>query len=664
MYIDALDIAEKKLQQLQAKGLETVEDVAGYFPKKYLDFRQPIQIAALKENEVQATVGRILKKSLKGKIVRFGIKDVSGEWINVTFFGSDFLFKIFSEGDEVIIAGKVEVDNYGKHINNPVLFSKEIAKNCRIQPVYTKVPGMSADFLEKTITNALQLIPNEDYLEQEIVYDFNLVSSKKAFQLLHAPKDFNDVEKARHRIVFDKMFEYSLQMNLLNSKRDTGTKYKLTTFEYARKIIEDLPFQLTEGQSQALRSMSLKMMAGEKVDALVQGDVGCGKTLVAILMMAGIVEAGHQAILMAPTTVLAKQHYIETVSRMESLGVNIAFLSGETKKRERTKILKGIADGSIQVLVGTHSVISDELQYKSLGLMIVDEEHRFGVKVRDAIKRRTVNQIHQINMSATPIPRTLTMALYADALDVYTIKNLPNGRKKIITGLINDENRAWNGIVKEVEKGHQAYVVCPLIEESDSDLMNDVDSVDETYDKLMAALEGKGIQVGKVTGKMKPNEIAETLEAFSKNEIQVIVSTTIIEVGVNVPNSTIIVIKNAERFGLAQLHQLRGRVGRSALQSYCVLLSDKTDNQKLIAMCESTDGFYIAQKDMEIRGSGDWTGVKQSGSNPYIDLILADMDLYKKVQEVTKEIVENPIRLSKYHDLNILLDENGVLLEK
>lgn len=663
MYIDALGIPEAKLNQLIAKGFERVEDVAGFFPRKYYDFRKPVQIAELKDGEIQATVATIKKRQLSGKMVRFSLLDVSGEWLNVVFFGGDYLFKMFSEGDNVIAGGKVTIDDYGKSMGNPILFSKNIAKNSRIHPVYSKVQGMGDEYLEKCIETALQLIPIDDYLEPELIKTFNLVSSKKAYTLLHAPQTMEDVVRAKARIEFDQMFEYGLQMNILNSKRDMSSPYQLKTFEYSRQIIKELPFKLTEGQSTALRDMSLKMKSGKKVNALVQGDVGCGKTLVAILMMASMVEAGHQAVLMAPTNVLAKQHYHEVLERTKSLGIEVAFLSGETKKRERTQILKGLADGSIQMLIGTHAVVSEEIQYASLGLMIVDEEHRFGVRHRDAISQRSVKNMHQINMSATPIPRSLTMALYGDAMDVYTIKNLPSGRKKIITALLSDEQRAWKGILQQLDKGHQAYVVCPMIEDSDAEGMVDVESVEQVYKKIEAVLSTKGYRVAKITGKMKPTEVSEILEAFSRNEIQVVVSTTIIEVGVNVPNSTIIVIKNAERFGLAQLHQLRGRVGRNSLQSYCVLLSEKVDNQKLQAMVSSTDGFYIAEKDMEIRGSGDWTGTKQSGNNAYIELILGNLDKYMEIQKETAEIVKNPIRLSKYKSLNILV-ENGEVLSK
>lgn len=663
MYIDALGLPSAKIKQLEENGFETIEDVAGYFPKKYYDFRKPIQIAALRHKEIQACVATLKRKEKRGKVVVFSLRDVSGEWLNVSWFNASFLMGIFEVGEEVFVAGKVTVDGYGKSITNPMVFSKEIAKSCRIHPVYKKIQGMSIDYLEKSISAAIQLMPTSDYLEPQIIYDYGLISQKKAYQLLHSPQTMNDVKMAEMRITFDKMFNYALKMNMLNSVRYEKSHYKLTTFKYSKQIIEKLPFTLTDGQAEVLRELSVKMFNGIKIDALIQGDVGCGKTLVAILMMASMVEAGHQAVLMAPTNVLAKQHYLEIRERMKDLDVEIAFLSSETKKREKTKIMKGVADGSIQIVVGTHSVISDDLEYKSLGLMVVDEEHRFGVKQRDAIKMRSMRGLNQLNMSATPIPRSLTLALYGDSMESYTIKSLPNGRKQVKTGLLQDEQRAWNGIRQEVLKGHQAYVVCPLIEESDSAAMSNVESVDEVYEKLVKEFQGSDINVAKITGKMKPNEVEEIIEAFSRNEIQVVVSTTIIEVGVNVPNATIIVIKNAERFGLAQLHQLRGRVGRSSLQSYCVLVSEKKDNEKLIAMKQSTDGFFIAKRDLEIRGSGDWIGTKQSGSNPYVDIILANMGVYEKIQKLTKEIVRNPIRLSKYESLNILV-ENGVVLVK
>ncbi|MFY0516222.1 ATP-dependent DNA helicase RecG [Lysinibacillus sp. UGB7] len=660
MFIEALDIPKAKLKQLQNKGFETIEDLAGYFPKKYYDFRYPVPFNGLIAGETQATVGRLMKVKVGEKVVRFSLKNEFNQWLNVSFFRAGHMADRFDVGKEILVAGKVEADEYGLKMVSPLIFTHDIQENCRILPIYTKVPGMSNDYLEKCMVEALRIIPEKELLEPKIVQHFNLIPNHQAYQLLHNPMTLMDIENAKKRIEFNRMFEYGLKVQQQSKERMNQTNVHLKTFEYAAHIMNNLPFTLTQGQLETLRDLSLKMANGnQKVNALVQGDVGCGKTLIAILMLVTMVEAGYQSVLMAPTNVLAKQHFNELEERVADLGVNIAYLSGETKTRERKKILKGLADGEIQIVVGTHSVLSKDVEYQSLGLMVVDEQHRFGVKQRQMIQEKS-SFIHQIDMSATPIPRSLTMALYGDSMDVYTITSMPNGRKKIITGAINDEMRAWNGIRTEVSKGHQAYVICPLIEESDDESMENVESVDQVYDKLVEEMAGF-CKVGKITGKMKANEIAEILGAFSRNEIQILVSTTIVEVGVNVPNSTIIVIKNAERFGLAQLHQLRGRVGRSALQSYCVLLSEKWQGEKLQSMVLYSDGGEIAKKDVEIRGAGDWIGTKQSGGNPDLELVMQNVEKYREIQNFTREIVNDEIRFKRYSTL--MLDESELIAQ-
>lgn len=422
----------------------------------------------------------------------------------------------------------------------------------------------------------------------------------------------------------------------------------------SKQLINALPFELTEGQRGALRMISKKMKNNERVNALIQGDVGCGKTMVAIFSLLIAVENGYQGALMCPTSVLAKQHYEEITERFSSFGIKVAYLSGDLKVRERKKIIKAIKEGEVDIVVGTHAVLGKDVEFQSLALTIVDEEHRFGVKQRELLQLKASSGVHTISMSATPIPRSLAMTIHGDSIDVLNIKSLPKGRKPVETALITAEEDSYQRIYEEVQNGRQAYVVCPLVEESNSDILKNVESVDEAFAKAIKYFEPKGIKVGMATGKMKQQDIDAELEKFANKEYDIFISTTIIEVGVNVPNATVILIKNAERFGLAQLHQLRGRVGRGSYQSHCLLLSEKATDigrAKLETMCNTTDGFVIAEKDLELRGTGDFIGTSQSGQNKYVMLMLGNADLNESIRNEVKDILKNPIRTAFYKHL-------------
>ncbi|MFF2531409.1 ATP-dependent DNA helicase RecG [Brevibacillus sp. NPDC058079] len=657
MKLDALGIPNSKLNQFESKGISSVEELSRYFPRKYYDFRKITPIRNLKDGDIVAVVGKIVDvKTHDKKYVRAKVTDGSGGFLNITWFHLPYVYKWLTVGSTYIFCGKVQVDEiYKTKMTNPMYFGQEVEKYQRMIPVYSKIKGMADEYLLNSIQSALMMMSHQEPLEPKVLSSFGLMKSSKALKAIHQPQNESELEQAKERFIFEDLFEYSMQMYQHESASLLSSPFCLTRFTEVSEFMKKLPFELTEGQRTTLRSISAKAKVGQRVNALVQGDVGCGKTIVAILLMVVSAENGFQSALMAPTNVLAKQHYEDLTERLKGTPFKVAFLSGDTKARERKEILKGLKNGEIHMIVGTHAIIGKDVVIPKLALTIVDEEHRFGVVQRNQLRDKARQGVHHISMSATPIPRTLALAMWGDQVDVYTIKTLPKGRKPVRTVLLTDEMRCFNGIYQQIQKGHQAYVVCPLIEDSESEAMADIESVEKTFEKLTKHFgSNPEVKISMISGKMKQDDIVDQIQRFARNETNVLISTTIIEVGVNVPNSTMIVIKNAERFGLAQLHQLRGRVGRGNFESYCVLLSDREDNPKLQAMVETTDGFKIAERDLELRGTGDFIGTKQSGDNKYVMLMMANMDLYRRIKEEVSSIHKDPKRLSHYRYLNVL----------
>ncbi|WPS85339.1 ATP-dependent DNA helicase RecG (plasmid) [Brevibacillus halotolerans] len=658
MKLDALGIPKAKINQFESKGIGSVEELSRYFPRKYHDFRKVTPIRDLKDGDIVAVVGKIVEVTKHDKkFVRAKVSDGSGIFLYVTWFHMPYVYKWLRVGATYIFCGKAQVETKynSKRMTNPMYFSQEVEKYQRMIPVYSKIQGMADEYLLNSIQSSLMMMSHQEPLEPSLLSSFGLMKLSKALKTIHQPPNELNLEKAKERFVFESLFEYSMQLHQHELVSFPTSPFCLTKFTKVAEFIKKLPFELTEGQRTTLRSISSKAKLGQRVNALVQGDVGCGKTIVAILLMVVAAENGFQSALMAPTNVLAKQHYEDLAEKLKGTPFKVAFLSGETKAREKKEILKGLKSGDIHMVVGTHAIIGKDIVIPKLAVTIVDEEHRFGVAQRNRLRDKARHGVHHISMSATPIPRTLALAMWGDQVDIYTIKTLPAGRKPVRTVLLTDEGRCLNGIHQQIQKGHQAYVVCPLIEDSESEAMTDVDSVEKTFEKMRKHFEkDPKVKISMISGKMKPDEINHEIQRFARNETNVLISTTIIEVGVNIPNSTMIVIKNAERFGLAQLHQLRGRVGRGNFESFCVLLSVQEDNPKLRAMIETTDGFKIAERDLELRGTGDFIGTKQSGENKYVMLMVANMDLYRQIKEEVRTIHKDPKRLSYYQYLNVL----------
>jgi len=657
MDIETLGIPKAKVNQFRKKGMETIEQLAMNFPRKYYDFRKITPIREVEHGDIVAIIGEVQEIKTFEKMIQVKVKDDSGRHLFVSWFHQAYVVKLLKVGTPYFFCGKVQIDpEYGtKRMGNPFYFSSDLNKYRKIIPVYSKIAGMSDEYLTNSIESAVALLNKQDFLEPEILSKFGLLKRSQAFQGIHQPTNDKELEQAKYRFLFEDLFEFAMQLEASQDNNNQKSPFQMTKYKEIRSFLASLPFNLTDGQREALRTLSVKMKIGERVHALIQGDVGCGKTIVAIILMMVASENGYQSAMMAPTNVLAKQHYEELVAKTKGTAYQVAFLSGDMKAKEKKKVLKQIKDGEVQMVVGTHAILSKDVEFHKLSLTIVDEEHRFGVIQRNQLREKAKQGVHHISMSATPIPRSLALAMHGDHVDVLTIKTLPRGRKPVQTVLVRNEEKVYEGMYREIQKGRQCYVVCPLIEDSDAEVLQDVDSVEATYEKMVRYFsKHPEVNIAMISGKMKQEEINEMIQAYSQNKYQILISTTIIEVGVNVPNATVMAIKNAERFGLAQLHQLRGRVGRGSHESYCVLLSDKIDDPKLKAMCETNDGFKIAEKDLALRGTGDLIGTKQTGQNKYVLLMLAYPQLYEKIKKEVKDIYQNQKRLSHYRFLDIL----------
>jgi len=647
MDITALGINKGKIKQFNNKGIYTIEDLIKFLPRKYYDFRYVTKIKAIKNGEFVSVTGKILEIKSGDNYIKIKVTDDSGKNLFITWFNQKYILKMIKKGEIYNFCGKVDIDEkyYSKNMLNPLYFSSDLSKYRRIIPVYSKITGMSDDYLLKSINTALQLVDKSEYLDIEIIDRFNLYKRKDAINSIHQPEDLDDIEMAKERILFDDLFCFAIQLKTKNNEVIYSTPIKMHKANTIKGFLNSLPFTLTDDQLNVARNIFRDMRKGKRVNALIQGDVGCGKTMVAFILMLIASENGYQSVLMAPTNVLAKQHYEELYKIGEKMGYKVGFLSGTIKGKK--KILKEIELGNINMVVGTHAVISENVNFKNLGLTIVDEEHRFGVIQREMINRKNKG-IHNITMSATPIPRSLALTIYGENTDIYSIIQMPKGRKKIKTKLIDNSSVAYEFMRNEIKKGRQCYVICPLIEESDSEVMQGVLSVGEIYKQITDYYRGTGIRISAISGDMKEVDIEKEIELFSKGKTNILISTTIIEVGVNIPNATVMVIQNAERFGLAQLHQLRGRVGRGIYQSYCLLISEEKNNEKLKAMVDITDGFEIAKADLKLRGAGDFIGTKQSGENKYVMLMLSNQKLFNEIREEINNIFNDKKRYEFY----------------
>lgn len=633
---------------LKKRKMETVEDVCQLFPSKYYDFSfiNPLNTSRFDKNYafVCKLVSYELKKQSSIYIVRCTLHDIyTQNELCVSWFGTTEMYNVLKKdyhpGDTCFIGGKLKASNKKNlfFMSNPIIFKKyDGESDCHIYTAYEKIRGISESNFERIINECLKHATIPDKVPRELLHKYNLMSKDEAIREMHKPSSVEGVKKAKYRLNIDDLLYFALQLEEKKRNLPAGSVYGIHSLAITTKIIKNLPFQLTKDQKSAYEELVNRIRSGKRLNALIQGDVGCGKTILAFLLMFVMADNGFQSVLLAPTQVLASQHYNELKEMAAQYNIDVVYIANGLKKKEREAILKSIEDGSALMIVGTHSVLSKEVKFHDLGLSITDEEHRFGVLQREEITTKAKAGMHTVTMSATPIPRSLSDVLLSTT-EVFNIQSMPNGRKPIQTAICASQNTIFQFIKKEIEKGHQAYVVCPLIEDKQG-VMEGILSVEQTYTEY-ANIFGKNA-VAVLNGKMNEDETEKVIRSFKNGEIKILVSTTVVEVGVNVSNATVIVINNAERFGLASLHQLRGRVGRGNSQGYCILNSVHKNNKRLLALCKYKNGFQIAEADYALRGSGNILGTEQSGSNYYVELSMRYPDLFSELQKYAKKYMD------------------------
>lgn len=658
MQLERLNIIPTKVAQFNKAGIFTAEDLVLFLPRKYKDFSQETGLLMPPNiSTFSVTLDKISSSpphSGKTPYIRASCTEFrSGAAVTIFWFNQPWLARklVPHIGSRFYVAGLVTYNEQYRNFSctSPDVFELDTQEARKVYPVYKKIQNMGQEYLSTKIREATGIMElTKETLPYDIVNAHHLLTRKEALYMLHFPNTMEQVARGQERLLFDDLMYFALQNEWSRRASTPGSPYSIITSNIFHQIINNLPFQLTADQQNTINKMMEDLQAGKRLNALVQGDVGCGKTIVAMLMMCLMAENGYQSVLMAPTQVLARQHYGDAMELLEPYGIKVVYLGAELKKKERTKVLNSIADGEAKVIIGTQSVISEDVAYKNLALAIVDEEHRFGVEQRAAIVKKAAEGVHSIKMSATPIPRTLAMSMFGEMLQLYTIRSMPAGRRPVKTGRIATKEKLFRFIIKEASQGHQTYVVCPLIDKSDKEKMADIKSVEEVSEEYRAALAPYGVTVGTLSGNNSKEETKEIIDKFKNNEINVLVSTTVIEVGVNVPTATTMVITNAEMFGLATMHQLRGRVGRSSLQAFCVLdIAPEKENEttrfRVDTMCATTDGFEIAEADMRLRGAGDFLGTQQSGDNKYLMLAIAYPDKYQEAVSIAKELLDHGI---------------------
>ena len=638
-------IGNKTAALLNKLGIYTKRDIIKYFPRNYDKYEKIIPISSLK-NCMTAVISAmpasapILKQMGKKSILICEVTDGSGK-IELNWFNMPFMKSKLSKGVHSIFRGRVSRNGKFIRIVQPeILTEAEYRRKTEVlQPIYRLTKGVTSNLLRKSIKEVLvEVTSGIDYLPQNIKKDNSLISLKDALQEIHFPKSYETVIEARRRLVFDEFFLFALSIDRLKQ----GIEKNRSSFVAEKNstivdFISSLPFSLTNAQQKVWEEIENDLTSGLRMNRLVQGDVGSGKTMLAILACLLMAENGCQSSVMVPTEVLARQHFESFSTALENYGIRVVLLTGSIKGRERKEVLSKIENHEADIIIGTHALIQEKVVYDKLALVITDEQHRFGVKQREKLADKGIEP-HIMVMSATPIPRTLAVILYGD-LDISIVNELPADRLPVKNCVVDEDYRmtAYKFILSEVNKGHQAYIICPMVEKSEeNDELSDVIS----YTEELTSLIGNKAKIKYLHGKMKNDEKNQIMEEFSDGRIDILISTTVVEVGVNVPNATVMMIENADRFGLASLHQLRGRIGRGNAQSYCIFMSGNTSKEameRLNILNKSNDGFKIAEEDMKLRGPGDVFGIRQSGEMAFnLGDIIGDADILKITSETVK----------------------------
>lgn len=614
-------IGPKRAEKLHKLNIFTLKDLIYYFPRQYEDRSKVKKINQL-ENEEKVTIKGVITRMdsyspKKGmNIIRMDMRDDTG-YIKLSFFNQEYIKRAFKSGDSIVVFGKVKIENNFKEFVPIEIehYSSKPQSNCKIEPVYPLTYGLSNKELQGIIRSVLtkEEFKVKEYLPTYILEKYKLCGIDFAVRNIHSPSNKEALKIALYRLVFEEFLILQLGLFYFKNGVNESSGIEFKENEKLNDIIESLPFKLTKAQNRALSEIAQDMTSSKVMNRLVQGDVGSGKTVVALLALAIAVLNGYQGALMAPTEILASQHYDSFKETLERFNIKSELLVGSLTKKQKEKVLEKVKNQEVDILIGTHALIEDKVEFKNLGIVITDEQHRFGVRQRGRLSNKG-DSPDILVMTATPIPRTLALILYGD-LDISIIDELPPGRQPIETIAIEHKrrNEAYENLVRsEVQKGRQVYVVCPLVEESEK---IEATAASELVEELKREF-FSDLRVGLLHGKMRPAEKDAIMDDFKNKKLDILVSTTVIEVGVNVPNATLMIIENAERFGLAQLHQLRGRVGRGKHKSYCILIyNSKTEvcKERMAIMEETTDGFKISQKDLEIRGPGEFFGTRQHG---------------------------------------------------
>ena len=661
-------VGPSRVKLLNKLKIYTLKDLITYYPRDYEDRSKPKNLYECIDGEevlIEAMATGRINEMHKGRmtISRLIVKDQTGTCY-ITWFNQGYLRDKFQPGRMYRFFGKISNKNGRLEMNSPVYDEIDQSKNTgKIIPIYPLTFELKQNTLRRIIENGLLEVKGQlpETLPEYILKENNLWDINNTIERIHFPIEFSDFNKARERLVFEELLTMQLALLKLKNNYEHETDgIQFSKDVHMSNVINMLPFRLTKAQLRVLEEIDRDMESNKPMNRLLQGDVGSGKTVVAMIAAYKAVKSGYQATIMAPTAILASQHLESFKGILDELGIRTELLISNVTKKKKAEILEKLQSGEIDVLIGTHAILEENVVFKNLGLVVTDEQHRFGVKQRSTIAAKGQNP-DIIAMSATPIPRTLALILYGD-LDISIIDELPPNRKKIETFAVrkNMEERVNNFIKKQIAEGRQAYIVCPLVEENED--MEGLQSVVELAEKYQKETFSE-YKVAYLHGKMKPKEKDEIMQRFKDGEIQILIATTVIEVGVNVPNASIMVVENAERFGLAQLHQLRGRVGRGEYQSYCILKYEgngETIRQRMKVMCDTNDGFIISEKDLELRGSGDFFGTEQHGLPEFkIANLFEDMAVLKKVQGLALKIMEDDPLLEKEKNakLNDLVKE-------
>ena len=652
-------VGEKRAGLFGSLAIFDVDALIHFFPRKYEDWTNTKTVSELQTGDcasIRATMITPVKEHMirKGMIL-YKCRFSDGESIiNVTIFNNKYQAQALRVYEDYVLFGKIE-----KNLTSAAMSSPKIEKldtGVRVHPIYPATGKLTSNAIAKVVKTALESLDEiPETLDKAVRDKYKLVSLDRAIRQIHFPDSDEDMQNARYRLIFEELLTLQLGLLKLKGRNKAETNLRIAS-DFTDKFKTLLPFEMTGAQKRAIKDCLSDMAGDYPMSRLLQGDVGSGKTAVAAGLCFTVIKNGYQCALMAPTEILAVQHYEGLSKMLSSAGINVRLLTGSTKSKEKREIKAALMDGEIDLLIGTHAIIQNDVEFKSLGLVITDEQHRFGVKQRAALSEKGEG-IHTLVMSATPIPRTLGLILYGD-LDISVLDELPPGRQEIRTDVVDSRyhQRLYKFIRDAADRGEQAYIVCPAIEENDD--CADLKSAEQYAEELS---EGafKGYNLGLLHGKMKPKEKENVMKAFSSGDVQILVATTVVEVGVDVPNATIMVIENAERFGLSQLHQLRGRIGRGNKKSFCVLVSDsrsESSRNRLSVMKNNSNGFKIADEDLNARGPGDFFGERQHGL-PALKIadMLEDMDTLRLAQQCAVEILEK--------DNNLDLPENKSLCE-